>query len=108
MMTLMVTPGRSPFDPPLDEMQAMGAAAVDFASRFIDERYTAPASDYDGLDSLLPDLAQRKLAVLVVQVDCTNRDLGWNSNGAAIGPFLAQRKIDHAPVAAAGDADLLG
>jgi aromatic-L-amino-acid decarboxylase len=57
-MAHMVTPGRSPFDPPLDEMQAIGAAAVDFASRFIDERYTAVTSDYDGLDSLLPDLAQ--------------------------------------------------
>ena len=58
MMTLMDAPGRSPFDPPLDEMQAIGAAAVDFASHFIDERYTAATSDYEGLDSLLPDLAQ--------------------------------------------------
>src|SRR5262245_34330115 len=58
MMTPMATPERSPFDPPLDEMQAIGAAAVELASRFIDERYTAVASDYDGLDELLPELGQ--------------------------------------------------
>src|SRR5262245_61736578 len=58
MMTPMATPERSPFDPPLDEMQAIGAAAVELASRFIDERYTTVASDYDGLDELLPELGQ--------------------------------------------------
>lgn len=36
----------------------MGAEVIDFASRFIDDRYMAAASDYDGLDSLLPVLAE--------------------------------------------------
>ena len=58
MMALMDVPGRSPFDPSLDEMQTIGAAAVDFASHFIDERYTAATSDYDDLESLLPHLAE--------------------------------------------------
>lgn len=108
MMALMVTPGRSPFDPPLDEMQAIGAAAVEFASRFIDERYTAATSDYDALDSLLPDLAQpppgeglplsRLLATLETAAgkgfDTANPGfVGYIPGGglyaAAIGDFLA-------------------
>jgi len=35
----------------------MGAAAVDVASRFVDGRYSAPTSDYTGLDALLTSLA---------------------------------------------------
>jgi len=108
MMALMVTPGRSPFDPPLDVMQAMGAEAVDFASRFIDERYSATTSDYDGLDSLLSDLAQppphdgiplsRLLAMLDTAAakgfDTANPGfVGYIPGGglyaAAIGDFLA-------------------
>jgi aromatic-L-amino-acid/L-tryptophan decarboxylase len=50
--------GRSPFDPPLEEMQAMGADVVDFASRFVEARYTAPTSDYDDIEPLLASLAK--------------------------------------------------
>ncbi|HKA69405.1 MAG TPA: pyridoxal-dependent decarboxylase [Actinomycetes bacterium] len=104
----MDVPGRSPFDPPLDEMQAIGAAAVDFASRFIDERYTAATSDYDGLESVLTDLAQppprdgvplpRLLALLDTAAtkgfDTANPGfVGYIPGGglyaAAIGDFLA-------------------
>jgi aromatic-L-amino-acid decarboxylase len=46
-------PGRSPFDPSLEEMQELGAAVVDLASRFVDERYTARTSDYSDLDEML-------------------------------------------------------
>jgi aromatic-L-amino-acid/L-tryptophan decarboxylase len=49
---------RSPFDPPLDELKRLGAEAVDFASRFVDQRYEAPSSDYSELESLLPKLAE--------------------------------------------------
>ena len=48
---------RSPFDPPLDDMRAMGADVVQLASRFVDDRYTARTSDYTALDALLPSLA---------------------------------------------------
>lgn len=53
----MTTTGRSPFDPSLDEMRALGASVVDFASRFVDERYTAPNADYADLEPLLTLLA---------------------------------------------------
>jgi aromatic-L-amino-acid decarboxylase len=48
---------RSPFDPSLDEMRQMGADVVDLASRFIDERYAAPAADYSDLEPLLAALS---------------------------------------------------
>ena len=41
---------RSPFDPGLDEMRQMGADVVDLVTRFIDDRYTAPAADYSDLE----------------------------------------------------------
>lgn len=49
-------PGRSPFDPPLDEMDRMGSAVVDFVTRFIDDRYAARTSDYGDLEPLLGEL----------------------------------------------------
>src|SRR4051794_7165485 len=54
----MTPPSRSPFDPPLDDMRRMGADVVDRVSRFIDDRYDAPSSDYAGLAPLLQSLAQ--------------------------------------------------
>ena len=48
---------RSPFDPALDEMQTIGAQAVEFASRFVDDRYTARSHDYDDVDGLLASIA---------------------------------------------------
>lgn len=46
---------RSPFDPSLAEMRAMGGAVVDVLSRF--DRYAAPTSDYSHLEPLLADLS---------------------------------------------------
>ena len=48
---------RSPFDPPLDDMRAMGGSVVDLVSRFVDDRYDAPTSDYADLEPLLARLA---------------------------------------------------
>jgi aromatic-L-amino-acid/L-tryptophan decarboxylase len=48
---------RSPFDPSFDEMRCMGIEAVDLASRFIDDRYESPTSDYSGLQPLLSSLS---------------------------------------------------
>src|SRR3954452_22719989 len=48
---------RSPFDPPRDEMRRMGADVVDLVSRFIDDRYQAPSSDYAALYPLLESLS---------------------------------------------------
>ena len=53
----MTDPDRSPFDPRLDEMRQMGADVVDLVSRFIDDRYTAPAADYSELEPLLAALS---------------------------------------------------
>lgn len=66
---------RSPFDPSLDEMRQMGADVVDLASRFIDERYAAPAADYSDLEPLLaalsgpPPAAGGALADLLEEVE---------------------------------------
>lgn len=49
---------RSPFDPELNEMRRMGTEVVDLVTRFIDDRYTAPAADYSDLDPLLAALSQ--------------------------------------------------
>ena len=54
----MEQPDRSPFDPPLDEMNRMGAEVLDYVTRFIDERYAAPTSDYTDLEPLLDKLQQ--------------------------------------------------
>jgi aromatic-L-amino-acid decarboxylase len=48
---------RSPFDPPLDEMRAMGDAVVEVLSRFVDDRYTARTSDFADVEPLLASLA---------------------------------------------------
>ena len=48
---------RSPFDPSLEDMRAMGAEAVELAARFVDERYDAPGADYTDLEPLLDSLA---------------------------------------------------
>jgi aromatic-L-amino-acid/L-tryptophan decarboxylase len=45
--------GRSPFDPPLEEMVGLGGAAVDFAARFVEDRYTAPNADLGDLEEVL-------------------------------------------------------
>jgi aromatic-L-amino-acid decarboxylase len=70
---------RSPFDPGLDEMRGMGTDVVDLASRFIDERYTAPAADYSDLEPLLaalsgpPPAAGVPLAELLEDVETAAR-----------------------------------
>ena len=53
----MTAPARSPFDPPLDDLRAMGAQVVDLVTRFIDERYVAASSDYADLEPMLSRLA---------------------------------------------------
>lgn len=53
----MTAASRSPFDPSLDEMRAMGHEVVDLAAGFIDDRYSAPTSDYSGVESLLASLS---------------------------------------------------
>src|SRR6476646_4147805 len=66
---------RSPFDPGLDEMRQMGADVVDLVTRFIDDRYTAPAADYSDLEPLLaalskpPPSAGAGLADLLAQIE---------------------------------------
>jgi aromatic-L-amino-acid decarboxylase len=89
-------------------MRGAGAAAVEFAARFIDERYTAASSDYDELDPLLsaldaaPALAGRPLDELLATIgsaaakgfDTANPGfVGYIPGGglyaAALGDFLA-------------------
>jgi aromatic-L-amino-acid/L-tryptophan decarboxylase len=53
----VTTSGRSPFDPSLEQMQQIGTAAVEFASRFVDGRYDAPSHDYDDVEALVRSLA---------------------------------------------------
>ena len=53
----MTAESRSPFDPPIDEMRAMGHEVVELAARFIEDRYSAPTSDYSGVESLLNSLS---------------------------------------------------
>src|SRR4051812_36105642 len=43
--------GRSPFDPPLEELVELGGEAVDFAARFVEDRYTAPNADLSDLQA---------------------------------------------------------
>jgi aromatic-L-amino-acid decarboxylase len=45
--------GRSPFDPPLEQLVELGGKAVDFAARFIEDRYTAPNADLVDLEEVL-------------------------------------------------------
>ncbi|MGI8407415.1 MAG: pyridoxal phosphate-dependent decarboxylase family protein [Actinomycetota bacterium] len=54
----MVERARSPFDPSIEDMRAMGAEVVDFVTRFIDDRYEAPISDYSHLEPLLAALSK--------------------------------------------------
>ena len=49
---------RSPFDPSLREMRSMGDEVLDLATRFIEERYIAPTSDYSDLNALLVALGR--------------------------------------------------
>src|SRR3954454_23372407 len=49
--------GRSPFDPPLEELVELGGKAVDFAARFVEDRYTAPNADLGDLDEVLARVA---------------------------------------------------
>ena len=53
----MTAEPRSPFDPPRDEMRSMGHEVVELAARFIEERYSAPTSDYSEVESLLQSLS---------------------------------------------------
>jgi aromatic-L-amino-acid decarboxylase len=48
---------RSPFDPSLPDMRAMGELVVDLASRFVEDRYDATTFDETDLSSLLDVLA---------------------------------------------------
>jgi aromatic-L-amino-acid/L-tryptophan decarboxylase len=43
---------RSPFDPQLEDIRAMGTSVLDFVARFIDGRYEAPSSDYNTAEAL--------------------------------------------------------
>ena len=45
--------GRSPFDPPIDQLVELGGEAVHFAARFVEDRYTAPNADMGDLEELL-------------------------------------------------------
>lgn len=49
---------RSPFDPSLEDMRSMGAEVVELVTRFVEDRYQAPTSDYSDLAPLLASLSQ--------------------------------------------------
>jgi len=53
----MSSDSRSPFDPSLEDMRAMGNDVLELVTRFIDDRYEAATSDYSGLEPLLASLA---------------------------------------------------
>lgn len=57
----MLPEARSPFDPSLDEMRSMGNEVLALVTRFIEERYEAPASDYSSIEPLLGSLARPPL-----------------------------------------------
>lgn len=44
--------GRSPFDPPLHRLVELGGEVVDFAARFVEDRYTAPNASFDDLEAV--------------------------------------------------------
>ena len=48
---------RSPFDPSLEEMRAMGEEVLERVTRFVEDRYQARTSDYTGVETLLASLA---------------------------------------------------
>jgi aromatic-L-amino-acid/L-tryptophan decarboxylase len=48
---------RSPFDPSLQDMRSMGDEVLELATRFIEDRYSAPTSDYSDIDALLASLS---------------------------------------------------
>lgn len=52
-----MTGARSPFDPSLDDMRAMGAEVVDLVTQFVEDRYEATTSDYSDLEPLLASLS---------------------------------------------------
>ncbi|MDT7537428.1 MAG: hypothetical protein QOI82_1013 [Actinomycetota bacterium] len=52
-----MAPLRSPFDPDLEAMRAMGRDVVDAVASFVDGRYDARTSDFSGLDALLSSLS---------------------------------------------------
>ncbi|MFN2595062.1 MAG: aspartate aminotransferase family protein [Actinomycetota bacterium] len=47
---------RSPFDPPVEDMVAIGRSVVDFVTSFIDDRYRVASSDYEGAYELAREL----------------------------------------------------
>jgi aromatic-L-amino-acid decarboxylase len=49
---------RSPFDPPAKDMHSMGLEVLDLVTRFIQDRYEAPTSDYSDLEPLLASLSR--------------------------------------------------
>src|SRR3954470_13370106 len=53
----MTDSSRSAFDPPLEEMRRMGEEVLSLVTRFIDDRYEAPSSDYSDLGPLLASLS---------------------------------------------------
>ena len=53
----MLPPSRSPFDPALEDMRAMGDRVLELATRFVEERYDARTSDYSELENVLESLA---------------------------------------------------
>jgi aromatic-L-amino-acid/L-tryptophan decarboxylase len=104
----MTDTGRSPFDPSVEQMREIGAVAVEFASRFVEERYAAPSHDFDGIDDLLaalPDAPPAEGRPIDELIDVVARAAGKGFDpanpgfvgyipggglyGAAIGDFLA-------------------
>jgi aromatic-L-amino-acid decarboxylase len=56
-MLAMTLRDRSPFDPSLEDMRAMGNQAVELVAGFVEERYSARSSDYESLEPMLASLA---------------------------------------------------
>jgi aromatic-L-amino-acid decarboxylase len=54
----MLEGARSPFDPSVEDMRTMGREVLDFVTRFIQDRYEAPTSNYSDLEPLLASLAK--------------------------------------------------
>jgi aromatic-L-amino-acid decarboxylase len=53
----MVAPLRSPFDPDLEAMRAMGRDVADAVASFVDGRYDARTSDFSDIDALLSSIS---------------------------------------------------
>lgn len=75
---------RSPFDPPIDKMNAMGREVLEYVTRFIDDRYSTRTSDYSDLDALLealrvpPPARGRSLHELLAEVEAA-ADKGFDT-----------------------------